>query len=696
MKNALSKSPPPHRYWMLVVSAAAVAVLAAATVTLTGCGGGGGSSSTATPAATTTSVQTTAIDGALSGATVCLDVNGNGVCDAGEPSGTTDANGQATLTVPNAQVGLYPIVVMVPVGAVDADTGPVTTAYVMQAPADQTAVVSPITTMVQAQIATSGGSSAQAAATVQQQTGLTASPFANYTANKSTDANAAAAATLARLIVLATQQQTTALASNVGMTDSSGATVSQADVQSIVAKSLAASLPTLAAAAADLSVAAAKTPAALDAALGTLAKTLSTNGQLGLTPATALALIGASKMPSDPASSSTIVASASFRAFTFTDTNNYFYRAMESTVADNTPDANGLVHYYDNRTLDQAGTVSSWGFNNSQARQGDLHWNGTAWVGCPLGFRSSQTPRDANGISQYNYCDSMELGSSQRASVDIGGKLQTDVLATIRAFPGGDSGIAYTSFGPTDPTLLGTSTFPTGSKLVYQTSTAKTYAPAYDVLPSGIVNAYPADIASGGNAITGTPACNVVTPTNFATYYTPVATLEALVAANPGSPCIYGSTSGGLPIQNEWWGNSTVSVGSIANGLVPPAGTATVPDTYFSSTELLRVGFAATGNGMTYYSCLARASDGSPRHCTALGTGTYSIQTLGDARVLTMSNPPAEFVRLGYNRVFVERGGSIHYGYQSIPGSLILGVRLNITAANAMLQQLGVPILAPN
>jgi hypothetical protein len=42
------------------------------------------------------------------------------------------------------------IVVLVPVGVVDADTGPVTTAYVMQAPVDQTSLMGSLTALVQA------------------------------------------------------------------------------------------------------------------------------------------------------------------------------------------------------------------------------------------------------------------------------------------------------------------------------------------------------------------------------------------------------------------------------------------------------------------------------------------------------------------------------------------------------------------
>jgi trimeric autotransporter adhesin len=104
-----------------------------------GCGGGSGPTPSA-PVSTTTAVPISVIDGPIKGATVCLDKNGNGICDAGEPSGTTDIAGNVTLTVDNADIGMFPVVVMVGTDAVDADTGPVSVAYVMQAPADQVSV----------------------------------------------------------------------------------------------------------------------------------------------------------------------------------------------------------------------------------------------------------------------------------------------------------------------------------------------------------------------------------------------------------------------------------------------------------------------------------------------------------------------------------------------------------------------------
>ena len=63
--------------------------------------------------------------------------------------------------------------------------------------------------------------------------------------------------------------------------------------------------------------------------------------------------------------------------------------------------------------------------------------------------------------------------------------------------------------------------------------------------------------------------------------------------------------------------------------------------------------------------------------------------------MLTFGNPPPEVVRLGDARVFVERGGSVYFGYQSMPGKVVQSIRLNMTAANALMTRLGMPVLDP-
>lgn len=116
------------------------------TILLAACGGGGGGAGSARSASTLTGV---AVDGYLQGAAVFLDLNRNGVQDAGEPATTTDLSGRYALdhsAVSGPITGL-PVVVT---GGVDADTG-FAFAGKLSAPvesAQQAQVVTPLTTLV--------------------------------------------------------------------------------------------------------------------------------------------------------------------------------------------------------------------------------------------------------------------------------------------------------------------------------------------------------------------------------------------------------------------------------------------------------------------------------------------------------------------------------------------------------------------
>jgi hypothetical protein len=111
-------------------------LIAASLLALTACGGGGSSETKSpveiqpTPPAATISGKV--IDGYVTGATVFLDLNGNTVLDGSEPSATTGTNGEYSLDLDAAQFdcqAYVPLVVDVPVGATDSDTGEVTEAY---------------------------------------------------------------------------------------------------------------------------------------------------------------------------------------------------------------------------------------------------------------------------------------------------------------------------------------------------------------------------------------------------------------------------------------------------------------------------------------------------------------------------------------------------------------------------------------
>ena len=186
-----------------------------------------------------------------------------------------------------------------------------------------------------------------------------------------------------------------------------------------------------------------------------------------------------------------------------------------------------------------------------------------------------------------------------------------------------------------------------------------------------------------------TAACALTSPPAA----TEASNLEALIAANPGTPCVNspiltGPISGVTGPRNESWGATSLSLGVI--GVAPIGGT---PATYYTTNTLIRVAFGAN-NSARYFTCQQRSTDGSARNCDPIGTGTYTIATLGDARVMSFSNLPTAAAPLSFNRVFVERGAKIYFGYQDKLASSST-VQLNLAASNALLGQLGMPALTP-
>lgn len=95
-----------------------------------------------------------AIDGYLVGAEVFLDANMNGVVDSNEPIAITKEGGEFNLTIPAelSECAQYvPVVVNVPVGAIDEELGEVTEAYRLVIPPSYNSeetrkVITPITT----------------------------------------------------------------------------------------------------------------------------------------------------------------------------------------------------------------------------------------------------------------------------------------------------------------------------------------------------------------------------------------------------------------------------------------------------------------------------------------------------------------------------------------------------------------------
>ncbi len=657
----------PIHLLRLPLAAAALALLAA-------CSGGGDTAPAAEAAvpaapslrgAVALGSPQAAQRGLVAGAQVCLDVDGNGGCDPGEPMATTAADGSFVLAASAASGAA--LVAELSAG-VQVDGAPLGRAVVLRAPAGS-GLLSPLSTLVVAEMALSGEGAEVVAARLAERGGVAL--LADFRG-----ADGAPAARLSWLTEQTLAEQRAALAAPVA-----AGQLQPADVERESLATLVAALRELAAEAAGAD---AGTPQVLAARLGPTRETVLV--------AVRMAALAAPPPPAVPQASSTL------QVLRYVDANNWFMRAFQSSAADNTPDAGGLVRYHDVYARSAspsasmpAGIVERWTGGPSSARAGDLHWTGSTWRGCDLSSRYTNTGYDAAGRSEFDYCNGREQGRVVRRYEDISGLDMVMVLRDkIRSFPGGVAGVQYRDFGPADLGLLAGRSFPAGSYLHLQVNTPTASAWTYDPRTANRVQAYPVSVAAGGDTrVTPGLAC---ADTGIAVVG-PVATLEDLVVRAPGRPCVFGP--GGVTPDlsldpNEWWGNSTLFVGELFGFNPLPAGTGA----YYDTRALLRVAFRGADRAL-FYNCYRRSSDGSARNCSLIGLGKYRIETVGDARVLSFTTMPAVVQRLGYDRVYVERGGVIYYGWRNRVGVAGPQLRLGHNAARALLDALGMPRIAP-
>ena len=647
-----------------------------ASAMLAGCGGDGSDTPAVTPVAETVSINSTVVDGAIGNALVCLDLNSNGACDSGEPSARTDADGNSTLAVAKADAGKYPIIAIVGTDAVDKDNGPVTVGFTLKAPADASLVISPLTTLVQAHIEASRLSTAEAEAAVKDQLGVTSSLLADFT--KATDDAGKFAATVARLVVITKQTQVTDTA---GATGAGGVALTPAEIDAAVNTRLLQLLPSIQQAASDPAVQSAGSAADKEAAL--LAGAQAVAAEAGLTKDN-LAVVVATNTQAVNADSVSNGAGAVVRWFSFTDLNNYVLRVFRTSAEQAVVDANGNRHFDEYRERAIGGAESVWnpdpGDTGSAWLRNQVYWTGTEWFDCPTNFVHDATPWNAAGESVSLYCKAYK-SKSKRTARDVSGVKMIDLVKEIRAYPLFDSAGSYASWGPNPAAdaviaALGDKTFPAGSKLYYQSGIPLVNPDAYGSAAADLTKVFPGDIANGDAT-----ACASLTPTNSASYQSDAATLDEVIARAPGLPCSYAANAN-TGTRNEAWGPTTVGIGDLNVAAFE------VPSSFYkNNVRRIRAAFGAN-NTVTYLSCLARASDNSPRNCDAIGSGSYSVEAVGDARVLRLANLPASAANFGYSRILVERGSKVHYGSREklTPTHQL---RLNGDGADALLAALG-------
>jgi hypothetical protein len=179
---------------------------------MNGCGSDNDPDPAPAPAPAALSIAGIVIDGPIQGATVCLDVNGDGECGPDEPaSARTDAAGNYLIgEVTEEAAASAALIALVPADAIDADNpgAAVGTAYRMSAPAGKGALINPITTLIQAGVA-DGLALADAESAVARQLQVDLQNlYRNYVAEPDAPDSLALAAG-ARLIVPALQAGTT-------------------------------------------------------------------------------------------------------------------------------------------------------------------------------------------------------------------------------------------------------------------------------------------------------------------------------------------------------------------------------------------------------------------------------------------------------------------------------------------------------
>ena len=174
-----------------------LALAVGASLVLAACGGGGGGGDgVSTPPAGTNTLSGSVIEnGAVQGAAVCLDLDGNAACGAGEPVATTDAQGHYSISgISDAQLNAgAAFVATLPAGALDAGVA-VGSAHTLGAPAGKGSVISPLTALLRAGLR-QGLSLATAETRSAAQTGVaTTALYANYVGgNDANSVNARAA-----------------------------------------------------------------------------------------------------------------------------------------------------------------------------------------------------------------------------------------------------------------------------------------------------------------------------------------------------------------------------------------------------------------------------------------------------------------------------------------------------------------------
>lgn len=355
--------------------------------------------------------------------------------------------------------------------------------------------------------------------------------------------------------------------------------------------------------------------------------------------------IPAQTEPQAPAASG---AFDTLRNFSFTDALNYSWRRFtgDSSVLD----SEGYYASNEVRKTLVGGVDQPFARNRA-------YWTGSAWLDCANDGAVNRVQAAAPFRSVY--CGGFVDERIGNLNMSLGGRLMSDVVNEIRSYASTDGGASYSGWGPRVASfpVLSTTRFPAGAVMQYRGYQA---VATPETLSTDAVN----DRIRIAPGATSTEA--------FANW--PLATtLEQVIAGYPGS--LKGSTTVN--------GNTTLFVWSF---------TETPGDAAYTNRVEIRVAFDADGSKARFTRNNRLVSNNASTNYVNLLDTTYSIETVGDVRLLKFAAMPEGFeTRHGFTRRYGERNGAVWYAWKNTLGTTPdWSIRLNGTASQALRTALGI------
>jgi hypothetical protein len=722
---------------------------------LAACGGGGGGSTG--PAVSVQKVNFTVISaGPIAGAKVCLDVDQNGDC-TGEIYGNTDAYGQVTLTVPSDQVGKYPALAIVYENNT-AIGNPIR--YLLTAPADSAqksstapTTISPLSTMVQHLIA-SGQTRDNAVRLVQGKTGVSVNNLLNNYVSPTSDINAQV---LARAVTLLAGQ---AWKNVSDLTTPPNGVTKYADLDKVIRSGIFQNFPDIVTSVSGLAKAdpCKSGPASQNCDLKIIANLGANKVSSGVTADNAVAAVNANNAKpvpvagyGAPVDTTKAPIDFSLKWLRYSGPGNWYFRGYLSDPNYTTNITNYTMKYPNNLTPAQKlnaegtgqyyryianasganGTVVTGGLgvDENPSWQNVWYWSNinNSWQRCDKTTENYISPLDAaTGLHSFDWCEGYQQGTMTVSEVDLAGQTLLDMVNGIRNY-GAPAFFDYANWGGAGVigALNGDKNYQfvagDGAKLRYSNVTTTAYAPQYNTADANsdlVKRVSDETLAQGGGPFTDANApCNLVNHVGVSEARKTPVSLDDLVSHNKATPCNYtedkykglngvwlssndGNSYNGTPNtgRNEWWGQSTLLLGSTLPAGLNAVAQASAPS-FYTGYYSYRVGFPTTNTPreVYFYACLQRYDDLTSSNCDRIGTDTtytYTRTTYGSGasggEVLRFSGFPAELAYLYSEPVYIARDNIVYPGYIFKPWQYS-DVRPNYVASKKLMDALSIP-----